>query len=117
MNKRRTGKHYEEIAGAYLKKQGYKILQYNFHCRYAEIDIIALDGNVLVFCEIKYRSRMDMCQTLESVDLRKQQRISLAALFYMRRFPNMDLPCRFDVIGISGNNISLIKNAFEFKGV
>ena len=117
MNTRQKGKQYEEIAGAFLERHGYKILQYNFHCRYAEIDIIALDQEYLVFCEIKYRSNMNMCETLKSVDLRKQQRISLAALFYMSRYRYHDFPCRFDVVGISGSHISLIKNAFELRGV
>ena len=54
-NKRRTGTEYERRAGAYLEERGYEILEYNFRCRMGEIDIIARDGEYLVFCEVKYR--------------------------------------------------------------
>ena len=54
-NRRRTGTKYEKIAGEFLEKQGYRILEYNFRCRYAEIDIVAKDGEYLVFCEVKFR--------------------------------------------------------------
>ena len=52
-NQRRTGAIYEQKAGAYLESQGYEILEYNYRCRSGEIDIIARDGEYLVFCEVK----------------------------------------------------------------
>lgn len=55
-NQRSVGARYEQIAGKYLEQQGYQILQYNYHCRQGEIDIIARDGEYLVFCEVKYRT-------------------------------------------------------------
>lgn len=117
MNTRKTGEHYEQVAGAFLERHGYQILEYNFRCRYAEIDIVARDGEYLVFCEIKYRSNANMCTAMEAVNSRKQHRISLAALFYLHAHHYTNFSCRFDVIGISGNHIRLIKNAFQFTGV
>ena len=52
----KTGAEYEQKAGAYLEEQGYEILEYNFRCRAGEIDIVARDGEYLVFCEVKYRA-------------------------------------------------------------
>ena len=55
-NQRSVGARYEQVAGKYLEEQGYQILQYNYHCRQGEIDIIARDGEYLVFCDVKYRT-------------------------------------------------------------
>ena len=55
-SKRKTGAEYEQKAGAYLEGQGYEILEYNYRCRTGEIDIVARDGEYLVFCEVKYRA-------------------------------------------------------------
>ena len=52
-NHRKTGTRYERIAGEYLKSKGYEILEYNYRSRTGEIDIIARDGEYLVFCEVK----------------------------------------------------------------
>ena len=56
---------YEKIAGEFLEKQGYRILEYNFRCRYAEIDIVAKDGEYLVFCEVKFRKTGGLSAALE----------------------------------------------------
>ena len=55
-NQREKGAYWEQKAGAYLESIGYEILEYNFRCRMGEIDIIAQDGEYLVFCEVKYRA-------------------------------------------------------------
>lgn len=115
-NLREKGSHYERIAGAYLKERGYEILEYNFRCPYGEIDIVARDGSCLVFCEVKYRKGENAVRPLEAVDSRKQKRISMAALFYIARHNITSEPCRFDVVGISGEKVMLIQNAFEYGG-
>ena len=56
MNKREVGASHEKLAGAYLETQGYLILEYNFRSRRSEIDIVARDGEYLVFVEVKYRA-------------------------------------------------------------
>lgn len=118
-NLRKKGQYYEQVAGAFLEKKGYRILQYNFRCPYAEIDVVAQKGNVLVFCEIKYRKGRVIERTLEAVDRKKQKRISAAALFYISKcFKQMEkYEYRFDVIGINDEEIVHIENAFDFGGM
>lgn len=112
-NQRAVGTVYEKMAGEYLKRKGYEIVEYNFRCRFGEIDIIGRDGEYLVFCEVKYRSNEKLGHPEEAVDAKKQRVISKCAAYYLmiRRLQN--IPCRFDVVSIEGENITLIKNAFE----
>lgn len=111
-NKRRTGTRYEQAAGFFLEQIGYEVLEYNYRCRFGEIDIIAKDGICLVFCEVKYRSGREKGSPLEAVDNRKQQRIFRCASQYLAGRGLEDVPCRFDVIGIEGMAVTHIKNAF-----
>ena len=101
-NRRRTGTKYEKIAGEFLEKQ--------------EIDIVAKDGEYLVFCEVKFRKTGGLSAALEAVSVPKQMRLSGAAVYYLMKNGCTEIPCRFDVVGIAGNKISLRKNAFEYCG-
>lgn len=112
-NKRQTGAKYERLAGQYLEKEGYTVLEYNYRCPGGEIDLVARDGEYLVFCEVKYRANMGSGNPLEAVDLRKQRIIAKCAAYYMMEHNIEEEPCRFDVAGICGNTITLVKNAFE----
>lgn len=114
MNKRRLGAAYEELAAEYLEKKGYRILERNFRCRAGEIDLIAIDGRYLVFVEVKYRRDASMGTAAEAVDFRKQNVIRKAATWYLsiRQIPE-NTPCRFDVMGITGKEVCLIKDAFS----
>lgn len=115
-NKRKIGREKEELAEEYLREQGYEILDMNFYGRFGEIDIIARDGETLVFAEVKYRKSERFGNSLEAVDTRKQKKICQTALYYLARHHISDsVPCRFDVIGITGEEITHIKNAFEFQ--
>lgn len=86
---------------------------YNYRCRRGEIDIVAKDGDCLVFCEVKYRSDEKKGMPLEAVDRRKQNIIFYCAMHYISEYNIGDVPCRFDVIGITGRKIIHLKNAFE----
>lgn len=104
-------------AAAYLKRKGYQILEQNFRCRQGEIDLIARDGSYLVFIEVKYRSSLKDGGSLEAVDRRKQRRIIRVAEYYLCMHPEQAaLPCRFDVIGMEGSRIRLLRNAFDCGG-
>lgn len=113
VNKRTTGSRYEDRAAAFLKSRGLRLLEKNFYCRKGEIDLILMDGACLVFAEVKYRSGPGFGSPLEAVDSRKQKRIRDTAAYYMfiRRI-SMDTPCRFDAVGIMGEEIQWIRNAF-----
>jgi putative endonuclease len=114
-SRRRTGSRYEDLAAALLEREGCTILSRNFYGRSGELDIVARDGDTLVFCEVKYRSG-DRCGTaLEGVTPLKRRRICRTAVEYMAREGYGDgWPCRFDVIGISSGRVRHVKNAFEF---
>lgn len=117
MNKRSIGTKYESIACDYLQKQGYEILVKNFRCRMGEIDIVARDGEYLVFVEVKYRQKASCGQAVYAVSSKKQQIISRVAAFYLlKNRLSDDTPCRFDVIAIDGNKLQLYKNAFDYCG-
>lgn len=113
-NKRQTGAYYEQEAGRYLEQMGYEILEYNYRCRFGEIDIVAKDGEYVVFCEVKYRADGRKGNPLEAVDVRKQKVIFRCAMYYLTEHHLEDVPCRFDVIGIQGKDgkVTYIKNAF-----
>lgn len=113
MNKRKTGTTYEVLAADYLTKQGYRILEMNYRCKLGEIDIIAAEYGYLVFAEVKYRANTAMGTAAEAVDFRKQSIIRRVAGHYLtvKHLPE-DMPCRFDVIGITGTQVMLIRDAF-----
>lgn len=113
-NKRTIGFNYEKIAGEYLEKQGYEIIEYNFYSRYGEIDIIAKHEGYLVFVEVKYRKDNASGHPLESVSLSKQKSICKCAMYYMKKNDLQDVSVRFDVVGILGDKIQVVQNAFDF---
>lgn len=115
MNRRKEGAYYENLVAEYLKTQGYEILEKNYRCRIGEIDLIAKEGETLVFVEVKYRRNDKMGDPKEAVDQKKQKKISMTASYYlMRECGRMDIPCRFDVAAVLGDQIEVVKNAFEY---
>ena len=107
----------EEIAAAYLKKQGYSIRKRNYRCSLGEIDIIALDGDEVVFVEVKSRTSDYFGNPEAAVDARKQAKLSTIALNYINEHHLNDRNARFDVVAIRFsdgiNHIRLIRNAFD----
>lgn len=116
MNQREVGTSYEKKAGAFLREKGYQILEYNYRCRIGEIDIIAKDGAYLVFVEVKYRKNAKKGYPIEAVGLRKQQKISMVASYYcMQKGVWNQVLCRFDVVAVLGEEMTLFQNAFEYQ--
>lgn len=117
-NNRAVGAAYEQLATDYLIDKGYKIKCRNYHAgRYGELDIIAEDTEgMLVICECKYRQNGNCGAAEMAVNFRKQKQICKTTLSYYRKMNyDMDYPCRFDVIAISGDGkINHIENAFDF---
>lgn len=118
LNKRTMGGTYEETAARFLVEKGLSIIEKNYRCPAGEIDLIARDGRYYVFIEVKYRTDGSAGDPMEAVDRRKQQRISRVARNYLaRRVKNLDVPCRFDVVGFRGpGRICWIRNAFDYIG-
>lgn len=112
------GKRGEETAARFLKRQGLKVIKQNYRCRLGEIDIIAKDGNELVFIEVKTRSSVTFGSPAHAVDRRKQGQIIKAAQTYLMETRLHNSPARFDVVAIQFQNdmnprIEHIRNAFE----
>jgi putative endonuclease len=118
MRKISTGKEGEKIAADFLKKNGYRITEINFRCPIGEIDIIARDKNELVFVEVKARKSSALGYPEQAVGAKKQKKMSQLALWYLQTKKLNDTRARFDVVAIlmlpSGNDIRLIRNAFDF---
>ena len=116
-NKRAIGADKETEALNYLTRHNYIILERNYFTRHGEIDIIALDQNYLVFIEVKFRTSTKKGLPEEAVSPRKQHSIVSAAKYYLYRHGiSFDTPCRFDVIVILNETITLYKNAFDITG-
>jgi len=111
LDKRNRGTFYEAAAIEYLCQQGVVIVEKNFRSKRGEIDIIGIDGDNLVFFEVKYRRNKSFGNPLEAIDYRKQMRIVNTAKYYLTYNPT-DKYIRFDAIGIMDNEIEWIKNAF-----
>lgn len=78
------GREKEDQACRYLAdREGYEIIGRNYRCRYGEIDIIALEENVLIFVEVRYRRQGGLVSAIESVDKKKAQRLRLAVRSYL----------------------------------
>ena len=77
------GKDWEKVAGSFLKSKGLEILEYNFNLKIGEIDIIALDGNYLVFVEVKYRKSYSYGLPSQAVNRSKQKKIRQTAEIYI----------------------------------
>ena len=104
-------------AACFLKTQGYQILERNYRCKKGEIDLIAREGQYLVFVEVKYRSRSDCGYPSDAVNYKKQVRISNGAAYYLwRNYDSIQIPVRFDVVAIEGEEIRLYRDAFFYQG-
>lgn len=111
----------EKIAVKKLKNLGYKILERNYNVpRTGEIDIVAMQGEYLVFAEVRLRKNAEYGAPAETVDAFKQRKLVKAALMYMKEKNLTSHSARFDVVSITGNpdgdyTVEVIRNAFDAK--
>jgi putative endonuclease len=109
----------EDAAVACLKKEGYRIIERNYRCRYGEIDIIAMDKQEVAFVEVKGRESDFFGSPEEAIGADKQKKISRTALHYLQERGLSDRNARFDVVAIrftpQGNRVTLIRNAFDLS--
>jgi len=113
--KRELGIKGENLAVRHLVKKGFQIIERNFRCRMGEIDIIARDGDYLVFVEVRTRSRREYGLALESISRAKINKLRQLAGYYLARHPQERLFTRFDVVAVdwsAGEEITHIENAF-----
>lgn len=94
------GKRGEQAAAAYLEKKGFHVLEQNYHSPYGEVDIIAEDGQYIIFVEVKTRKPGTMVEGVEAVDDAKQKKLVKTAQLYLQEYPS-DFQPRFDVIQVT----------------
>ncbi len=103
----RKGKEYEDTACAYLESVGYRILYRNYHCRFGEIDIVALDGDRLVFIEVKGSERYE---PIERVDNIKLKRLKKCMEMFLSTGEYQEIA--FEVVAVRGGRVEHIKGLF-----
>jgi putative endonuclease len=118
---RAAGERGEALAARYLEKKGYRIVARNFRCPYGEIDLIASQGEYLVFVEVKTRRGRTAFDPALAVNARKMDKLRALAAYYLAAHyvaghPQDELQPRFDVIAVmlaaAGPRVRHIENAF-----
>lgn len=107
---RRTGSEFEDAAADFLLEIGFTIITRRFKARTGELDLIALDDDLLVFVEVKQRSTSDLPEA--SITKLKIQRLYSAAREYLSKTDQTDRDFRFDVIAFVGKQIRHHRNVF-----
>jgi putative endonuclease len=111
------GKLGEDLACQELERRGYAILTRRYRRRGGELDIVARDGQTIVFVEVKTREGCEFGAGAESITLFKRRRMTTVALDYLARYKLVERPCRFDVVSIDMDGqqprIELYQNAFD----
>jgi len=115
-NKMKTGRQGEKMAADLLTRSGYELIAQNYRAGHDELDIVARQGDTLVFVEVKTARSKNFGAPETWVDQRKQQHIGAAADAFLIEHDFQDVDCRFDVIAIdlsqSPPRINHIKDAF-----
>jgi putative endonuclease len=110
------GRRGERAAERHLRRIGYRIVARNYRAAGAEIDLVAIDGETLVFVEVKTRRSRAAGGPEEAVDERKQTRMRRAAEVFAMRYRADDREMRFDIVAVDASGkrleIELLRNAF-----
>ena len=118
--KQAKGARGEESAAGFLRVQGYRILERNYRCPLGEVDIIARDGNTIVFVEVKTRTSERFGSPQAAIGPQKQKRMTAIALYYLKGQGWLGKPARFDVAAVSlregRETVTLYRNAFDATG-
>jgi putative endonuclease len=117
IERQRMGKSGEDLAVAELERRGYAILARRYRTDRGEIDIVAQDGDTLVFVEVKARATAEFGTAAEAVTRRKQLQVIAMARAYCMFERVEDVPCRFDVVAVDGVGdgavVTVFPGAFE----
>lgn len=113
MNTRLVGRRGEDVAIEYLKQNGYVILDRNFNSRFGEIDVVAWDGEYVVFVEVKARKDTEFGLPRQAVDWRKQKTIIKCAEYWLYKKKRVGAAVRFDVVEVLAGEVNHIEDAFR----
>lgn len=108
-----VGSEAEALAVRHLEEHGYVIVERNYKCDLGEVDIIALDGDALVFIEVRSRATDEHGDAVESVTRAKQRKVTLVAEVYFQHERPEHAEYRFDVVAINGDRIDLYRDAWR----
>lgn len=100
MHNKNVGMQGEDAAKKFLENKGYEILDKNWKCKIGEIDIVARYEGTLIFCEVKTRTNIEAGLPEDAVGPKKRKKYETLAAMYLQDHDYVDLPVRFDVIGI-----------------
>ena len=110
------GRLAEDLAAGYLEQLGYRVVARNFRGDRGEVDLVAWEGGVLCFVEVRSRKSSEYGEPLETIDQRKIQRVVRAARAYVGSLTGPWPEMRFDAVGIvmtEPPQITLVRCAFE----
>jgi putative endonuclease len=107
----------ENAAVAELERRGYAVIERRYRTRHGEIDIVAEDGDTIVFVEVKVRAGAERGTAAEAVTVAKQRKVVAMARDYLSRHRLTDRRCRFDVVAIDGigegERLTVYRGAFD----
>lgn len=106
-----TGRRAEDLAAAFLAAKGFEIVERNFRAKAGEIDVVARDGDEVVFVEVRARSGRGYGGAAASVDAGKQRRVIRAARVWLAA-RGWEGACRFDVVALDAGRLEHIPAAF-----
>ncbi len=115
---RDTGAHCEDLACTHLQHAGLILVARNVQCRHGELDLVMLDGEIVVFVEVRYRRGLAFGDGIDSIGSGKRQRLLKAAALWLADTPRFARrTCRFDVVAVTGTlqqpRFDWCKNAFD----
>jgi len=119
MDRLQLGRIGEEAAVAHLERCGYRIVARNFRCPLGEIDLIAEQGEVTVFVEVKARSTAEFGAPFDAITAIKQRRLSRLAAYYLKGVHQPERTARFDAVAVAVTpqgrveHVELLVDAFE----
>ncbi|MFI5361235.1 MAG: YraN family protein [Elusimicrobiota bacterium] len=115
MTRIETGRKAEDLAAAFLQAKGLTIVEKNFRVKVGEIDLVAKDGEEIVFVEVRARASRDFGGAAASVDGAKRRKLIRAARLWLQA-RNWDGACRFDVVAVDGGALEHLPAAFDASG-
>ena len=117
--RQKAGREAEQQALDHLCQHGMTLLAQNWLCKRGELDLVMLDGDTVVFVEVRYRLHANWGGALASIDARKREKLVFAAQYFLLKEPRWaEHPCRFDVVALEGTasqatRLNWIRNAFD----
>lgn len=111
-----TGASAEDRAALALEGAGYRIIARNWTCTAGELDLVARDGDTLVFVEVRSRATADHGHAAEMVGAAKRRKVARVAQLYLGLERPAFATCRFDVVAITGGELAVIRDAWRLTG-